>query len=154
MNNKTRFLVSFLIIIVNRSLGSFFTSIDVLLSPVALISIAILFRDNEQNSILKSGILTFLLSVHNYNIAPQLLVIDYEDVSQWIYVLPYLSIILAYFIFIKGTLKNNHETKNGKIVSIILFPILLIWFHLLPYMDFEDNRIEDPYEKVRTGQAR
>jgi len=132
MNNIKTISISFGIILLNEIIGHLFAPNGIMLTPIVLILISVFigFVNDELKPIWKSVLLAVLIGLHDIGIKLYSGGRHDPEGLGWVHLMLFIGLMPAYGILIAGIFKSKNESKQNKLIAVIIFP-LMIWIHLL-----------------------
>ncbi|MCX2743343.1 hypothetical protein OO013_05670 [Mangrovivirga sp. M17] len=136
MTARKSILIAAAVIVVNLLLGHFFASTGIMMTPVALIIATVLVVLNTKNLRPISMTLTIIGLIIIHDIGLKLYAGGTHDRQGlgWIHLMLIIGLIPSYILLIGGVIRNKKAPLAEKIISIVIFPLILAG-HLYLFSD-------------------
>ncbi len=136
MGNRYSFLIAVGVVIVNLFLGHFFAPTGMMLTPVALTAgtAIIVFGYNNLKPIFMTLIVLGLIILHDIGL--KLYSGGKHDIEGlgWLHLMLFIGLVPTYILIIVGIFRNKQAKKNEKIISVLIFPLIMAG-HLYLFSD-------------------
>ncbi len=128
MTDRTSILIATGVIIFNLLLGHFFAPTGMMLTPVALTiaTTLIVFGAKSLKPIFKTLIILGLIILHDIGLKLYSGGTHDSEGLGWLHLMLFIGLVPSYILTIVGIFQNKKADKTEKILSIIIFPLVIV----------------------------